>query len=66
MCELVFEGYIDQAPNGLFAGEGKKEGHTVEWFILNTDPSSELSSPLNVTKKICIEHLGDTHLNKYC
>lgn len=49
---VSFEGYIDKAPNGLFAGEDKKEGHTGEWFTLNTDPSSELNSPFNVTKKI--------------
>lgn len=46
-----FEGYIDKAPNDLFAGEGEKEGHAGGWFTLNTDPSSEMSSPFNVTKR---------------
>ena len=33
---VSFEGYIDKATSDIFAGEGKKEGHTGQWFILNT------------------------------
>lgn len=64
--QISFEEYIDKTPNGLFPREGWKEGHTGGGFTLNADPGSELSSPFSVTKKICIEYLGDTYLNKYC
>lgn len=53
---ISFEGNIDKAPNGTFTGEGKKEKHTGGLFTLNTDPSSELSTPSNVTKKLYFEH----------